>query len=344
MSWAVWIAGRPGAARSAVAEAAAAALAADGGQVVRLELEELRRLLTPAPTGSEIERDLVHRALVYAAAALVDAGIPVVIDAAGERRVWRDAARSVIGKFAEVEVLSAGGESVAGEPYEEAGAADVAVDAEHAGAAACAARVAGLLAGWPRPKAEHGRRRWAVWITGLPGSGKTTIASRVAEALGRVGERVRILELADVRALLRDGWSPLAEDIAHRALVYTAKQLAAAGVPVIIDATAPARAWRALAREQIERFAEVQLRCPAEICGERERVVRWGLLGCPQRQPARAPERPDIVLAYEPSVSPELTIDTDVENGWSAAEAVVRLARRLDAVDVRGRNTDRRGE
>jgi len=96
-----------------------------------------------------------------------------------------------------------------------------------------------------------------------------------------------------------------------------------------VDATAPVRAWRELARALIPSFAEVQLLCPPEICGTRERAVRWRLMGCAYAPPRRRTDAPDIVLSYEPSLCPDLTIHTDVEDPWSAAAAVVRLARRL---------------
>jgi adenylate kinase family enzyme len=61
---------------------------------------------------------------------------------------------------------------------------------------------------------------WAIWITGRPGSGKTRLATRVAEALQTWPVTVKVLNLA---------------------------------------ATASRRAWRDAAREWIAHFAEVQL-------------------------------------------------------------------------------------
>jgi adenylylsulfate kinase len=160
-----------------------------------------------------------------------------------------------------------------------------------------------------------------VWITGLPGSGKTTIASRVAEALTNRGVAVQVLDLTDVRAFLAHGApTPLAEDIAHRVLVYAAKRLTDAGVAVVVDASAPARLWRDLARALIERFAEVQLICPAPVCATRERAVRWRLVGCSQQIPPR-----------HPIGGPDITIHTNVEDPWSAVERVLQLAARLQA-------------
>ena len=68
---------------------------------------------------------------------------------------------------------------------------------------------------------------WAIWITGLPGSGKTTIAWGVADALVARGVPVKVLELARMRHLLLGGQpeSEAALEIVHRALAYTAKLL-----------------------------------------------------------------------------------------------------------------------
>lgn len=60
VSWAVWITGVPGSGKSAIARAAAATLAA-GGEFVRiLELDALRRTLTPAPIYDDTERQAVY--------------------------------------------------------------------------------------------------------------------------------------------------------------------------------------------------------------------------------------------------------------------------------------------
>jgi adenylylsulfate kinase len=173
---------------------------------------------------------------------------------------------------------------------------------------------------------------WAIWITGKPGSGKTTLAERVAEELAAREIPVRLLNLESVRHVLfhRSPVSAAEQDIAHRALIYGAKLLSESGVAVIVDATAPRRAWREAARALIPRFAEVQLLCPTEICAERERAARWGL-GAAEgaRGRAAAAEAPDIALDYEESLRPELLIRTDVHDPWSAAEKVVYLAGRL---------------
>jgi adenylylsulfate kinase-like enzyme len=53
MSWAIWITGLPGSGKSAIARGAAAQLRSRGEGVVVLELDEIRRVITPAPTYSD---------------------------------------------------------------------------------------------------------------------------------------------------------------------------------------------------------------------------------------------------------------------------------------------------
>jgi adenylylsulfate kinase-like enzyme len=276
----------------------------------------------------------------------------VIIDATAHRRQWRELARSVLPRFAEIQLVCPlevcrgrqrtrtpgdsprGVYAASGKPDGHVPVVDVEliVDTTRGTPAEAGAQIAELVKAWPPTPSCAASAQWTVWITGLPGSGKTTLAAGVAEALARRRIDVRILNLAELRGFVTAGlWSPLAEDLAHRALVYAAKRLSASGTPVIVDATAPSRAWRQLARQSIQRFAEVQLVCPASVCDQRERAVRWQLLGCSHRRTTAAPaDGPDVVLGYEHALSPELTIHTDVEDPWSAVQAVLGLTVRLE--------------
>ncbi len=365
MSWAIWITGPPGSGKSSLARAAAAALHAEGEPVRVLELDEIRKALTPRPTYSDAERDVVYRALACMAALLTEVGVPVIIDATAHRRRWRDLARAAIPRFAEVQLICpldvcrerertrpvghaprdiyarAGqpGATVPGVdvPYEAALEPELAIDTSKEDVVEGSARIAGLardLGPGRRDQTEQASDGWAIWITGRPGSGKTTLAERVAEALAARGTCVKVLALATVHRFLLSEEPAATEsqqEIVHRALAYLAKLLTEAGVAVILDATAPRRVWREAARELIPRFAEVQLVCPAEICAERERASRWGLGAEPSRRAAGLGQArpPDIVVGYEESLRPELIIHTHVHDPWSTVEQVLFLIHRL---------------
>jgi adenylylsulfate kinase len=364
MSWAIWITGPPGSGKSAIARAVEAELRAMGQPVKWLELDEIRKSITPEPRYSDSERDVVYRALGYLAVLLVESGTSVLIDGTAHRRTWRDLVREAVPRFAEVQLICpsevcrqrkrvrppehAPGDIYAHPgspgapvptfdvPYEPALAPELLIDTSMESVTGSVGRIMQLVRDFmgaaANGRAEPGARGepgWAIWITGRPGSGKSTLASRVAESLGERGARVRVLELAPVQERLLDD-RPAGEhdlDIVHRVLAYAAKLLTEAGVAVIVDATAGRRAWREAARALIPSFAEIQLLCPTETCLERERALRWGLtFETPRVRPASTL---DIVLDYEESTRPDLTIRTDLYDAKAAAERVLVVIQRL---------------
>ena len=374
MSSAVWITGPPASGKSALARAAAAELAAAGEPVFVLELDEIRHVITPSPSDTDTERDVVYRALVYMASALTAAHASVIVDATAHRRAWRDLARRKISRFAEVQLICpvevlrerearrTSGDAPHGiyaragllgsviqavdAPYEPALRPELTVDTRQEPREGAVRKIVELVRKLAGPTARRQDTRapaWAIWVTGLPGSGKTTLSRKVAEALAARSTNVRVLEFAEFRRSLLDdeAESDATREIVHRALAYTAKLLAEAGVPVIVDATAPRRAWRRLARQLITHFAEVQLVCPDDVCGERERAARWRLGSHPWPPAVRRPAlAPDMVIGYEASLAPELTLHTD--HGFSVnVDAFVRLAERLQRAAISAGYTPR---
>jgi bifunctional enzyme CysN/CysC len=104
MSFAVWLTGLSGSGKSAIASELIAQLHARGIDAARLESDVLRTQVTPYPKYDEPERDLFYGALVVLGKFLCDGKRPVVFDATGNRRRYRDAARQAIVRFAEVHV------------------------------------------------------------------------------------------------------------------------------------------------------------------------------------------------------------------------------------------------
>jgi adenylylsulfate kinase len=381
VSWAIWITGLPGSGKSAIARAAAAELRRLGQPVTRLELDEIRKSITPDPRYTDAERDVVYRALTYLAVVLTEAEVPVLIDATAHRRAWRDLARAVIPHFAEVQLVcplevcqerertrplghaprdiyrQAGspGATVPGVnvPYEAAASPEVVINTGGESVTEGVARVVQLAqelaaraaGGAVPPAAEPAEPGWAIWITGRPGSGKSTLAMRVAHALAGRGVHARVLNHASVRGfLLDDGAIGEGEqDFLYRVLAYVAKVLTDAGVSVIVDATASRRVWREAARALVPSFAEVQLLCPVEICLERERAVHWGLASGVDVSRARTARAPDIVLDYEESSCPDLALRTDVQDVRTAVQQILLLVQRLRSALANRPETPERG-
>lgn len=100
--WCVWITGLPGSGKSVVSDALLLFLRAKGMRVQLLSSDALRKVITPKPTYSLEERDIVYLTLVYIAGLLTDNGVNVIIDATGNLRRYRDNARQSIPRFMEV--------------------------------------------------------------------------------------------------------------------------------------------------------------------------------------------------------------------------------------------------
>ena len=100
----VWITGLPSAGKSTLAAALARALALSTVPCEVLESDEVRRVLTPRPTYTDEERDAFYASLAWVGGLLVRHGVPVIFDATGGQRAYRDRARQAIPRFLEVYV------------------------------------------------------------------------------------------------------------------------------------------------------------------------------------------------------------------------------------------------
>jgi adenylylsulfate kinase len=345
VSWAIWITDPPGGGKTGVAGAAAAILLSRGVPVHLLALNAVRGLLSLSPALSRTEDELIHRAGSYVAAQLVDAGVPVIVDATLPCR--RGLRPAPITRFAEVQ-LRCGPETriELGPPDEPAWEPERLASTAPLDVSAAIEAVTSLAEGLETgaPAARESCPGWAIWITGRPGSGKSTVARRVAESLSAGLTPVKVLDLASARrAIVGCEWATETQEaLVHRALAYATKLLTEAGVGVILDATAPRRAWRQTAREWITHFAEVQLDCPSEICAERERAVRWHLGDVLASPAGDTAARPDIVLDYEESWHPDLRLHTHAPDLTTTVDQVVQLARRLErAAHLRSTEAER---
>jgi adenylylsulfate kinase len=102
--WVVWITGLPGSGKSVTAKALRKALLERHVPSQILSSDELRKHITPRPTYSQEERDILYNSLGFVASLLARNGINVIIDATGNLRKYRDDCRAMLARFAEVYV------------------------------------------------------------------------------------------------------------------------------------------------------------------------------------------------------------------------------------------------
>ncbi len=164
----------------------------------------------------------------------------------------------------------------------------------------------------------------ALWLTGLPGSGKTSIA----RALKIEHPDIVLLRMDEMRRIVTPDptYSDDEREVLYRSLVYTAMVLTQKGHDVLIDATGHKRVWRDLAREVIKNFYEIYLRCPIDICMKRERVrIDEYAPKDIYRKAERGAPVPGVVVPYEEPIRPELIIDTDKISIEDSVREIQRL-------------------
>jgi adenylylsulfate kinase len=165
------------------------------------------------------------------------------------------------------------------------------------------------------------------WFTGLPSSGKTTLARRVQARLAAAGRTAVVLDSDALHDVLGShAYEPADRDAFYRALAALAGLLARQGLVVLVAATAPQREHRDRARAELgARFVEVWVDTPLADCEARDPK---GLYARARR--GEAPELPGVGVPYEPPEAPEVTAHGGLDDARAAAVAAAierRLAR-----------------
>lgn len=163
---------------------------------------------------------------------------------------------------------------------------------------------------------EHGV---VVWLTGLPSSGKSSLARRVLASLRAARAPACVLDGDDVRAALHPapGYSPEARRDFYATLAELAALLARQGLAVLVPATANRAEFREAARAIAPRFIEVFVDVPLAICIERDAKGLYA-----QAQKGEVAELPGVGRDYEAPATPDV-----VARGGEDERACERITR-----------------
>jgi adenylylsulfate kinase len=166
---------------------------------------------------------------------------------------------------------------------------------------------------------------FTLWLTGLPRSGKSTVAGLVAGRLRAAGvAKVELLDGDIIReGLCRDlGFSREDRTENIRRISFVSKLLTRNGVAVIVAAISPYREDREVAREEIREFVEVWCNASIDACADRDYKGLY--------EKARRGEITNLTGVNDPYEEPEdadLVLDTEGEEPEESAERVMEVLR-----------------
>jgi len=168
------------------------------------------------------------------------------------------------------------------------------------------------------------RQEFTIWLTGLPSSGKSTLARLVEAKIRDRGFPVMVLDGDEVRTWLTLGlgFSRADREENIRRIAHLAMFQNRSGVATITAAISPYQRARDEARGAIGRFVEVYVCCPIEVCEQRD--VK-GLYKKARRGEIQG--FTGVSDPYEPPLAPEVVVRTDRE---SKEECVARIMERVE--------------
>ena len=168
---------------------------------------------------------------------------------------------------------------------------------------------------------EGGRKIFAIWLTGLPASGKSTLASLLAQSIEKQGIRVQILDSDKLRQVLTPDPKYTAEEREwfYQTLVYIGSLLVRQDVNIIIAATAHKRNYREWGRQSYSNFLEIYVRCPLEVCIERDQkgIYSKAMTGATHSVPG-------IQVCYEVPESPAMIVDTELDRPQEIVHQIMK--------------------
>jgi adenylylsulfate kinase len=161
---------------------------------------------------------------------------------------------------------------------------------------------------------------FVLWFTGVPASGKSTIAQEVEKMLRKRGIPIENLDADEIRKNLSPdlGYTEKDRDINTKRLAFLGSLLEKHGVSAIVAAVSSLQQFRDRARGMSRNFLEIYVTCPVEVCMERD----------PKGLYARAKrgEVNDIAglhQPYEAPVTPEVICKSDKETIEACAMRVI---------------------
>jgi len=169
-----------------------------------------------------------------------------------------------------------------------------------------------------------------MWLTGIPGSGKTTLALGLQKFYQQKGLPIEILDGDEIRKTLSKdlGFSPEDRKEHNRRVIFVAKILAKNGVTTIIPLISPYRETRANARKEFPNFVEVWVKASVDECKKRDPkgLYKKALAG-------EIKNLTGLQAPYEEPENAELVLDTEKHSVEESVDLIISTVKKLGYLD-----------
>lgn len=165
---------------------------------------------------------------------------------------------------------------------------------------------------------------FTLWFTGLPSSGKSTIAKRVENELVSKGINIHNLDGDDIRAKLHPDLGFTKEDrgINNKRIAFLCDLLNRNEVSSIVAAISPFEEYRQYAKEMIDNFFLIYVECPVEECKKRDPKNLYQ-----KAEKGEIPNFTGVNHPYEEPENPDVKINTKNLSVEEAKEKVIEELR-----------------
>ncbi len=174
---------------------------------------------------------------------------------------------------------------------------------------------------------------FVLWLTGLPCSGKTTLSNAIKQKLSARGVNVEQLDGDCIRQKYSKclGYTKKDRMKNVRCIVSEALLQQRRGLVTLVSVISPYRCMREYAREKIEDFVEIFVRCPLSVCESRDdkgmyRLARQGKIR----------HFTGLSDPYEEPTSPELIVDTDLLTVEESARKIIQCLEQKEFIQQGG--------
>jgi adenylylsulfate kinase len=179
---------------------------------------------------------------------------------------------------------------------------------------------------------------WLIYITGLPGSGKSTIAQALLKLLASQKIEATYVRLDEIRKEIvpEPHYTKEERERVYQTYAERGLELVGQGKNVILDATAHRKKWRDFVRARVKNFIEVYIKCSLETCIKRETERKEGLVMADIYKKALERKKTGkdfpglgevigVDVPYEENEGAEVIIESNILSAEEAAQRISSL-------------------